>query len=166
MPNDPASVARLNQEWRAAQGEIDHLEATTPALGVRLRGQEKVEELFAALQAETRRLRRVPASGVKVSETPDRAALLERARERLRQAEALIDEMAEWSASAKANADEWEQRAMLAVHAEADDLALEALERRRESMREHEPLQREVDAGRAVLAEMRAVLEAMGNEGT
>lgn len=162
VPDEPASWARLGQEWRSAKGEIEHVEATTRAPEMPPRRLEELERLYTAVQTETTRLRCAPPSAGPPAGSRDIDAMMERARERLRQAEGLIDEIAEWSALAEANAEEWERLAMLAVQAGDDDLALEALERWRELVNEHAALKREVGVGRAVLEEMRAALEAMG----
>ncbi len=122
--------------------------------------------LCGAIEADVRRLRS-PIARERAQGTRPRGAALDFARAQIEAAEEQLDRMAKQSRDAEANADEWERRAILGVHAGMDDVAREALARRAEMASLHRALRSEVDVGRAALAEMRAALDriAAASEG-
>ena len=114
--------------------------------------------LCGAIEADIKRLR-TPIARARAQGARPPGAALAFARAQIEAAEEQLDQMAKHSRDAEANADEWERRAMLAVHAGSDDLAREALARRAEMASLHRALRSEVDVGRAALAEIRAALD-------
>ena len=155
-------MERRVRTWQGAKRRIDSIEATAPSLDG---PQQRLEKLLSALEREVARLR-APLPEATMARACQRSAVdgFRRARAQIAAAEEDLSAMEESSRVAAANADEWERLAMLAVNAEGDDLAREALARRADLVLVHRALQRDVDAGRAVLAEMRAALARMAPE--
>lgn len=160
-PERKQATLRLADEWRTAQRQIESIEATTPPLDG---PPKRLEKLYAAMEADIARLRARPSkSAAERVDTHAVTTYLLRAREQIEVATEMLDSIADQSRSAAEGADEWERLAMLAVEAGSDELAREALARRAEMVSTHRRLQREVDAGRAVLAEMRAALNQLSS---
>jgi phage shock protein A len=83
------------------------------------------------------------------------------AQEKLEQLERNLKQLAKSRDTEAENANEWERRAMMAVHAEHDELSREALQRKKEHEFLHRLFTREHEHGVRVIAILRELLESV-----
>ena len=146
------TVDRAEKTFLRAARAIRKEETARANLSLKFPAMTKVDAVVAKMDRQIRGLRTSAMTGPCSPDT---------ARERLDELERELTKLAEMRDQEVAHAMEWERRAMMAVAADNDALALESLSRKREHEQLHRVMSAEHDSGVQVVALLREMLESL-----
>lgn len=155
------TCAHTETTFRAALLEIEKAESARPRLSRKPPSMARVDAVIAKFDREIRELWASTCKDTADKPTTPATWRPDAARERLEELEEHLHRLAETRDSHADHAAEWERRAMMAVKAENDELAIEALQRKREHDQVHRLSAREHEYGLRVISLLRELLDAV-----